>query len=126
MTLPPPFPPPMLDLHLAVREIGCLRFGGFRGCWRYKPRGHHLFDQEEVRAALATIPPVDVFVSHNSPRGIHDREDAIHTGFEAFNDYIQRTRPQWFFHGHQHVDRETLVGGTQVIGVFGHRFVNLH
>src|SRR5689334_11839745 len=47
------FSPPIVDLHLRRYIIDGISFGGFRGAWKYKPRGHHLFEQEEVDEALA-------------------------------------------------------------------------
>ena len=35
------------DLHLTTFKFGGLKFGGFEGSWKYKPRGHHLFEQAE-------------------------------------------------------------------------------
>ena len=35
------FQPPIIDLHLTTHTIGGVRFGGFHGSWRYKPRGVH-------------------------------------------------------------------------------------
>src|ERR1035441_6282857 len=63
-----PFPAPITDLHLRIEEFDGLRFGGFNGSWRYKPRGHFLYEQDEAERQLAAFPPVDVFVAHNSPR----------------------------------------------------------
>ncbi len=114
-----PFPPPIADLHLRTAELGGLRFGGLNGCWQYKPRGSFLYYQEEAEAFLEAFPPVDVFISHNSPRRVHDREDGVHTGFSALNAYIERVQPRLLLHGHQHQARETRVGATRVIGVFG-------
>jgi Icc-related predicted phosphoesterase len=114
-----PFPAPVFDLHLKKELCNGLVFGGFRGSWRYKPRGHFLYDQDEVERLLVAFPPVDVFVAHNSPRHIHDRDDEVHFGFDAFVSYIRRAQPRFFFHGHQHINQETLVGNTRVIGVFG-------
>jgi hypothetical protein len=37
----------------------------------------------------------------------------------ALTDYIGRHSPRLLIHGHQHVNRETRVGGTRVVGVFG-------
>jgi predicted phosphodiesterase len=34
------FPPPIVDLHLAVQTVEGVRFGGFNRSWRHKPRGH--------------------------------------------------------------------------------------
>jgi Icc-related predicted phosphoesterase len=114
-----PFPTPILDLNLRIESFGSLTFGGFRGSWRYKPRGHFLYDEDEVAESLAAFPPVDLFVAHNSPRHIHDREDEVHLGFEAFAAYIRRVQPRLFFHGHQHISQETRIGETRVIGVYG-------
>jgi Icc-related predicted phosphoesterase len=120
-----PFPTPIVDLHLRKESFGGLTFGGFRGSWRYKPRGHFLYDEAEVADLLAAFPPVDVFVAHNSPRHVHDREDEVHLGFEAFVGYIRRVQPRFFFHGHQHIGQETQVGGTKVIGVYGQRRIEI-
>lgn len=120
-----PFESPVKDLHLTVHEYKGLKFGGFNGCWRYKPRGHYLYDQDEVEKALESFPPVDVFVTHNSPHLIHQWDDSVHVGFKAFNDYIERARPQVLIHGHQHVNAETMVASTRVIGVFGQRWIRM-
>jgi uncharacterized protein len=120
-----PFPPPIVNLHLVVHTVDGVRFGGFNGSWRYKPRGHYLYDQEEVEDLLAAFPTVDVFVAHNSPRNIHERDTEVHVGFEAFNRYIERAQPRLFIHGHQHVNQDTLVGRTQVLGVFGQRRIQI-
>lgn len=114
-----PFPVGVVDLHLQVVEFEGVRFGGFNGCWRYKPRGNHLWSQSEVRSFLADLPAVDVFVAHNSPQGIHECDDDVHQGFEAFREYVERARPRYFLHGHQHVNAITKLGDTDVIGVYG-------
>jgi Icc-related predicted phosphoesterase len=81
--------------------------------------------QTHVQFRSDRFPPVDVFVAHNSPRGIHDRDDDVHFGFEAFVAYIQRAKPRLFIHGHQHVNRQTQVRDTTVIGVYGFRRLEL-
>jgi Icc-related predicted phosphoesterase len=118
-----PFPSGVRDLHLATVEFEGLRLGGFAGSWRYKPRGHHLFDQDEVSGLLRDFPAVDVFVAHNSPFGIHERDGDVHQGFEAFVEYIQRHRPRRFIHGHQHVNRTSVFGDTTVLGVYGEHLI---
>jgi Icc-related predicted phosphoesterase len=120
-----PFPEPIVDLHLRTMERGGLRFGGLNGCWQYKPRGHFLYCQEEVQAFLEILPAVDVFISHNSPRRVHDREDEIHTGFTGLNTYIERRSPRLLLHGHQHQECETIVGQTRVMGIFGWKIIEL-
>jgi len=115
------FPAPIRDLHLTVFPFRGVKFGGFCGSWKYKPRGNYLFENAEVERFLAGFPAVDVFVTHNSPRLVHDREDDVHLGFAAFNQYIQRAKPKLMLHGHQHENVESLIGGTRVIGTYGSR-----
>lgn len=114
-----PFPSFVTPLHYSVETYGGISFGGFNGCWKYKPRGAYLFEQEEVSRLLRVFPKVDVFVAHNSPSGIHERDSDVHQGFRGFKEYIDRTRPKYFIHGHQHLNQLTSIGETQVIGVFG-------
>ena len=104
-----PFRRPIRDLHLATFNFRGTTFGGFCGSWKYKPRGNYLFEQHEVEQHLTAFPPVDIFLAHNSPRLVHDRDDEVHIGFAAFNSYIMRAKPRLFLHGHQHYGEETLV-----------------
>jgi Icc-related predicted phosphoesterase len=120
-----PFPKPIIDLDLHVESFNGLTFGGLSGSWKYKPKGHFLYEQEEVQAMLSDFPCVDVFVSHNSPLGIHDKADDIHTGFKALTEYAQRHQPRLLIHGHQHQNVETRLGMTRVLGVYGHRLLEL-
>jgi Icc-related predicted phosphoesterase len=118
-----PFAAPIRDLHVKTFAFRGVTFGGFCGSWKYKPRGNYLFEQGDVERLMKEFPPVDVFLGHNSPRLVHDKEDEVHTGFVAFNNYITKAQPKLFLHGHQHENVETKVGVTQVIGTFGHRFL---
>ncbi len=120
-----PFPEPVIDLHLRTHDLRGVRFGGLNGCWQYKPRGNYLYYQEEAEAFMADFPAVDVFISHNSPRRVHDREDEVHTGFTALNSYIERAAPRLLLHGHQHQERETQVGATRVIGIYGWKLITV-
>ena len=69
--LPLPFPSPIIDLHLSTHLVDGISFGGFNGCWKYKPRGNFLYEDAYVSEKLTSFPSVDIFVAHNSPRGIH-------------------------------------------------------
>ena len=120
-----PFASFITGLHYTIEHHAGMTFGGFGGSWRYKPRGHHLYDQEEVIRLLRSFPRVDVFVAHNSPRGYHERDDEVHQGFEGFNDYILRAKPKYFIHGHQHLSATTSIGPTTLIGVFGEAIIDL-
>lgn len=120
-----PFPAGFHDLHLELRKWEGLRLGGFEGSWRYKPRGHHMFEQSEASMLMRHFPAVDIFVAHNSPAGIHERDQEVHQGFEGFRDYIDRAQPRLFIHGHQHHDQVTILGGTTIVSVFGEKIIHI-
>ncbi len=120
-----PFPDPIIDLHLKSVTIEGITFGGFAGAWRYKPVGHHLYEQWDVATAMRGFQPVDVFVAHNSPAGIHERDRHVHQGFGAFGDYIDRAQPQLFIHGHQHLNLLTVRDQTKILAVYGEKLVTI-
>jgi Icc-related predicted phosphoesterase len=119
------FPPGVTDLHLEMRKAEGLSFGGFEGAWRYKPVGHHLFDQKEVSAMMRYFPSVDILITHNSPAGVHERDREVHQGFEGFKDYINRANPGLMIHGHQHHEQITVMGRTTIAGVYGERLFRI-
>lgn len=119
------FPSGITDLHLEMRKVDGIRFGGFAGAWRYKPVGHHLFEQKEVSSMMKYFPSVDILITHNSPAGIHERDRDVHQGFEGFTDYIERARPRLMIHGHQHHDQMTVIGETTIAGVYGERLFRI-
>lgn len=106
------------DLHLRVVQIGGVLFGGFQGSVKYKPRGHFLYDDEEVQALLEHFPAVDVFVAH-APCTALGIQDGVHDGFRAFDQYIERARPKLFVCGHVHRHEEVMLGATRCLSVFG-------
>jgi len=119
------FPLPIMDMHIQTVGYNGFRFGGLNGSWRYKSRGQFLYSQDEVESMLAGFPSVDIFLSHNSPSGTHNRDDGIHYGFDALNAYIERTKPKLVIHGHQHVNSESRIEDTRIIGVYGYRLIEL-
>ena len=124
--LPSAFPSPITDLHLKVVTLpNGLRVGGLNGSWRYKPRGNFLYSQDEAAILIQQLPAVDILVTHNSPQDVHERDADVHQGFVALSDHIRKHSPRLVIHGHQHVNRETLVGGTRVVGVFGSMVVEV-
>ena len=119
------FPVPTIDLHLqSIHRFG-LNLGGFAGSWQYKRLGNHMYTQEQVHALLENFPVVDIFIAHNSPRGIHERDSIHHQGFDAFLDYIDRVQPVFFLHGHQHCNKVSYRGKTCIMGVYGERYFQI-
>ena len=110
---------------MTVQEFNGFTFGGLNGSWRYKSKGPYLHDQIEVCKYMSAFPAVDILIAHNSPRGIHDRDDGIHEGFDGLNNYIIEHKPKYLFHGHQHVNQETECDGTRVICVYGFKVMEI-
>ncbi len=68
---------------------------------------------------------LDIFMTHASPRHIHDHEDPCHIGFECFNWFIQKFKPTYMIHGHIHLYdmREERVGkywDTTIVNAYAH------
>ena len=73
---------------------------------------------------------VDIFLTHASPRHVHDREDPCHKGFDCFNWFIQRFKPAYLVHGHIHLydlaeERVTVVGATTVVNAYSYCIIEL-
>ena len=74
---------------------------------------------------LAGFAAVDVLVAHNAPFGIHHRDEGAHVGFMGLATYIERVKPKLVVHGHQHLNGETRLGSTRIVGVHGHRLLEI-
>lgn len=73
---------------------------------------------------------LDIFLTHASPRHIHDKEDPCHKGFECFNWFIKKFQPTYLVHGHIHLydmntPRITKVGKTTVVNAYSHTILEL-
>jgi Icc-related predicted phosphoesterase len=58
---------------------------------------------------------VDVLVTHNPAKGIHDLEDRPHHGFGAFLKFMEWYRPRYMVHGHVHTYDNRMVTETQYL-----------
>jgi Icc-related predicted phosphoesterase len=125
-----PFPAPISDLHMTVQKFNGMTFGGLNGA--LKPYGHYrqakhpfLHEQSEVCRYMSAFPAADVFISHNSPRGVHERNEDAYAGFDGLINYIFEHKPKYLFHGHQHINRETACDATKVICVYGWKVMEI-
>ena len=132
------------DRRLVVEENGRRRpllIAGASGSRRYN-NGLCQFTEMQMRLKLAALWPrllwnrlrwgtyIDIFLTHASPRHVHDREDPCHVGFECFNAFIRRFSPKYLVHGHIHLydmneRRRTDVGATAVVNAFSHVVIEL-
>ena len=73
---------------------------------------------------------LDIFMTHASPRHIHDHEDPCHKGFECFNWFLKKFNPPYMIHGHIHLYdmREERVGkyfNSTVVNAYAHFVLDL-
>lgn len=71
---------------------------------------------------------LDIFLTHASPRHIHDKEDPCHKGFECFNKFLQKYKPRYMVHGHIHLydQNEERAGdyyGVRVVNAYSHTII---
>lgn len=115
-------------------DCGLVTFNGYRilglgGCLRYNP-GPYQYTEEQMyrrlnklRFALWRAGGVDIVITHAPPKGVGDREDPAHRGFETFLELIDKYSPTYLLHGHVHArydiqaPRERRYRTTQVINV---------
>ncbi|PKL09144.1 MAG: metallophosphoesterase [Spirochaetae bacterium HGW-Spirochaetae-7] len=121
------------------REAGLIVMG-LGGSLRYND-GRNQFTQTQMwLRVLARLPAllfnrlfrgraVDVVLTHAPPRGIHDREDRCHQGFDAFLWLMRVFTPRYLVHGHVHLydareNRLTTYGETVVCNAYGHFLID--
>ncbi|HUX52623.1 MAG TPA: metallophosphoesterase [Spirochaetia bacterium] len=73
---------------------------------------------------------LDILLTHAPPRGIHDRADPPHRGFESFLWFMRWFKPRYLLHGHIHLydlnaQRITSYHETAVINVYDHYVLNI-
>lgn len=96
-----------IDLEEKPVTIKGVRFVGFGGCKSDSPAENHYSEREMsrrvLRASLALRKGFDVLVTHAPAAGLGDGDDHFHEGFETFRTLIDRYKPRYHLHGHQHL-----------------------
>ena len=130
-----------VDLHHRVLWVNGLLCAGVEGSLRYS-RGPFQYSQSDMWSHVFQLVPamlfnkvrygryLDVFVTHASPRGIHDKMDLPHQGIDAFRWLLQVFKPAYHFHGHIHVYRpgevtETRFERTRVVNTYGYKVTEI-
>ena len=87
-----------------------MRILGLGGSRKYSGGKHQYTEREmdkrirKLRRAIKLAGGVDIVLAHAAPRGVGDQEDLPHQGFEAFLELIDAYHPQYFLHGHVHLN----------------------
>lgn len=118
-----------------------LLIAGVSGSLEYN-KGLNQFTDAQMKMKLLKMVPsllknkrkygryLDIFMTHASPRHIHDHEDPCHKGFECFNWFLEKYKPTYMVHGHIHLYdmREERVGkyfNTTVVNAYSHYIIEL-
>lgn len=72
----------------------------------------------------------DILVTHAPAFGVGDGDDLCHRGFKAFNNLMDKYRPKYFIHGHQHLNykrqpRIQVYSSTTVINAYGYYILDI-
>lgn len=128
-----------------TQKMRPLLIAGASGSFRYNNALAQYSEWEMTVKLLFMLPALlwnklrygtylDIFLTHASPRRIHDADDPCHRGFECFNAFIKRFHPMYLVHGHIHLydirlPRLTKVGKpgfqTTVINAYAHTVIEL-
>ena len=118
-----------------------LLIAGCSGSIRYNNGLCQFTDSQMKRKLLKLVPKLiynklkygrylDIFMTHASPRHIHDHDDPCHMGFECYNWFLQRFKPTYMVHGHIHLYdlREERIGkyyDSTVVNAYAHYVIEL-
>ena len=125
-----PWPPGAINADGHVVDVAGLRVAGLGGSVRYRP-GPNQYGQREQRRRARRLARraswrrrrVDVLLTHSPPRGVGDRDDPPHVGFDCLHVLARRLRVPLLLHGHVHPFGEQVpdrsIGATVVRNVVG-------
>lgn len=103
-----------------------LSFVGFEGCYKEDNdnRWVYGYSQKQSITTAFKLPKADVVLSHTSPMGVNQNKPE-HPGLIGISDYIKIHKPRLVLHGHQHINKTTLLNnGTLVVGIYGATIVD--
>lgn len=118
-----------------------LLIAGASGTVRYN-KGINQFTDFQMKLKLLLMVPkllknkrkygryLDIFLTHATPRHIHDHEDPCHQGFECYNWFIKKFKPTYMVHGHIHLydmreERSGKYFDTTVVNAYSHCVLEL-
>lgn len=117
-----------------------LLIGGLEGSMRYN-QNNHQYTEGQMRLKIKFLQPglrwkqwlyrrpLDIFITHAPPFGIHDGTDICHQGFKCFLNFIKEFKPRYFIHGHTHANvfssKPEQYGETQIISVYGYKIIDI-
>ncbi len=91
----------------------------------------HQYSERAMRKRIRKLEPkimwkkgFDILVTHSPAYRINDSDDIPHTGFKCFRMLMEKYKPQYFVHGHVHINygrdfvRESKYQDTTIINAY--------
>lgn len=112
-------------------DFNGIRILGIGGSRKYRV-GIHQYSELQMTLRIANLFPkikkhqgFDILLSHAPALGLGDGKDLVHTGFPQFNKLIEKFKPKYHFHGHQHLnygvnERVLFHNETKIINGYGY------
>ena len=116
-----------------------LRFFGLGGCIKYRNGHLNQYTEAQMKRRMLLAKPkiamaggFDVFVTHSPAAGYGDMPDSYtHKGFECFNEFLEKYKPAYMFHGHVHsnygvIKKENVhPSGTKIVNCCGYKIIDI-
>ena len=127
-------------LGFKVKKENQLLIAGVSGSMKYN-KGLNQYTEREMKAKLRKMIPallynkirygryLDIFLTHASPKDIHDKPDPCHKGFKCFRWFLKKFKPRYMIHGHIHLYdfqdiRISQYLNTTVINAYDHYVID--
>ncbi len=117
------------DTIINYKGIRILGLGG-SPCYNGKPFQYTEKQMQKriskLRTKMFFNKGFDILVTHSPAFGVGDGDDLCHQGFKAFVDLMDKYKPKYFVHGHQHLQygrqmpRIRTYNETTVINAYGY------
>ena len=92
-----------------IFEYNGIRFLGLGGSYKYKPDGHYMYTEVEMKLRMIRMWPkiykykgFDVLVTHAPLYEFGDKEHLPHRGFVCLTELVDKYQPKYMIHGHIH------------------------
>lgn len=103
-----------------VVEVQGVRIVGLNGSLRYKNTDSPMYMDKESVEVVSKLPAADLFISHDSPKFLHNRHDMAHSGLLGVGHYCLSNQIPLNIHGHHHRNvTKVLPNGTTSICCHG-------
>ncbi len=97
-----------------VKRENKLLIAGCSGSMKYNNGNSQYTEGEMLWKLLKMVPQLwinkirygrylDIFLTHASPLGIHDKTDLCHKGFKCYLWFLRTFKPKYMVHGHIHL-----------------------